>query len=258
MSILAGRDISQDDLRTMRFTGTVEDGNDPERLGRARVRVHGKFDELSVEDLPWAWPGNTATFGKGGSGQISVPKKGETVDIRFDNGDIYSPIYGALAEPSPALIEEIRGSYEGAQALWFDADEDLKIYYTREKGIEIFLKDSRINIASDNSITIEHTGTQSVIELRGGTIRMTSDSQIEMTAGSRIKASAPEVWMDGKETKAGHVPAYSMVLAEPLFAGLKALAAIVDAKLYPTPGVATGIIEQMEMLATSGTCKVSK
>jgi hypothetical protein len=258
MASITERSLYKDDLTAMKFVGRVESNDDPQRLGRARVRVFGKFDDLAVEDLPWAWPGNGTGFGQDGGSSLSIPKNGSIVEVEFDSGDLYMPVYKSAAEPSPNLVDLIRGSYDGAHGVLVDELEKLRIYYTREKGLEINLDDSRVNIASDGSITIEHKGTPSIIELRGGTITITSDSEINLTAGSRIKASAPEVWLDGKETKNGHVPAYSHVLAEPLFASLKALAAIVDAKLYPTPGIATGIIEQAEVLSTSGTCKVSK
>lgn len=256
--MIKSRDLYRDDLRSMKFTGVVVDSNDPERLFRARVRVRGKFDDLPDASLPWAWPGNSAHFGKGGGAAASVPKVGTEVEIEFDNGDLYFPVYRVSAEPSPDLVSLLRGSYEGAHGLLVDELEKLRIYYTRSGGLEIDLDGSRINVASDGAITIEHKSTPSIIEMRGGVISITSDAEINLTAGSRIKASAPEVWMDGRETKAGHVPAYSMVLAEPLFAALKAVAAIVDAKLFPTPGVATGIVEQAEVLSTSRSCKVSK
>lgn len=55
------------DMKEKFFTGVVEDNNDPERLGRVRVRVHGihtdkkERDEeqgigLPTEDLPWSVP----------------------------------------------------------------------------------------------------------------------------------------------------------------------------------------------------------
>ena len=41
------------------FTGVVEDRDDPDKLGRVRVRAVGYHtenkDEIQTEDLPWAW-----------------------------------------------------------------------------------------------------------------------------------------------------------------------------------------------------------
>lgn len=248
-----------DDLMNMHFIGEIVDINDPEKRGRAKVKVYGKFDELDDEDLPWAEQSMGFTFGSdGGSGSLSVPKLGAVVNVYFDNGNIYTPFYYNILESSLPMLNEISSSYEGAHSLLFDTDEDLKIYYTREKGLTLSLKDSRINIASDNSITVEHKDTSSIIELRGGVITITTDSEINSTAGSRIKDTAPEIWVDGKESKFGHVPAYSMVLGEPLFNALLTLAAAVDAKLYPSPGAMVAEIERAKRLSLSQTCKVSK
>ena len=248
----------RDDLREMQFLGVVVKNDDPEKIGRCRIRVFGKFDDIADDDLPWATASRGLSFGKDGSGQFSTPKIDSVVNVMFNNGNIYSPEYFSIQELAPDLKAEISGSYPNAHSVIYDDDEKLRVYYTQNKGVTIFLKDSRINIANDNSIVIEHKGTSSIIELRGNNITINADSEINITGGSRIKATAPEVWLDGKETKAGHIPSYSMVLAEPLFAFLKTLSATVDAKLYPTPSAMATACATAEQLSVSTTCKVSK
>jgi hypothetical protein len=249
----------KDDLREMEFLGVVVDNTDPKKIGRCRIRVFGKFDNIADSDLPWANPFRGLSFGQdGGSGQFSFPKKDAVVAVRFNNGNIYYPEYYSVQELATDLKNEISGSYENSHSFAYDSDEQLRLYYTQAKGLTFYLKESRINIANDNAITIEHKGTSAIIELRGNNITITADSEINLTGGSRIKVTAPEVWLDGKETKAGHVPSYSMVLAEPLFAFLKSLSSAVDAKLYPTPGAMATACATAEQLSTSFTCKVSK
>jgi len=34
--------------------GEIVDINDPLKQGRARIRVFGFFDDLEIEDIPWA------------------------------------------------------------------------------------------------------------------------------------------------------------------------------------------------------------
>jgi len=252
--------ITKDDLTSMQFLGVIVDTDDPEKQGRAKIRVYGKFDELSDEDLPWAIQTGSPLFfgGNGSCGAFSTPRKDAVVAVNFNNGNIYTPEYYNIQESNPDLLDEISGSYENAHSIIYDSDENLKIFYTQEKGMTIMLKDSRINIANDNAITIEHSETKSIIELRGGVITMTTDSEINMTAGSRIKATAPEIWLDGKETKTGHVPAYKQVLGEPLFAFLKVLASAVDSKMFPTPSMMASACTVAEQLSLSDTCKVSK
>lgn len=251
-------EMFRDDLKNMQFMGAVVDNADPEKIGRCRVRVFGKFDDLDDADLPWASPLFGLSFGAdGGSGAISVPKKHAVVCVRFNNGNLYSPEYFAMKELASDLKQEISGSYENAHSVIYDKDEGLQVYYTKQKGISIILKQSRVNIANDNAITIEHKGTSAIIELRGNNITVTCDSELNSTAGSRIHEVSPEIWSDGKITKLGHVPSYSAVLAEPLFAFLKTLSAAVDAKLYPTPSAMSSACATAEQLATSKTVMVS-
>jgi hypothetical protein len=254
------RELKNDDLKSMVFMGEVVDIEDPIKQGRARVRVFGKFDDLADDEIPWANQQMGITFGTaGGSGAISIPRKGAVVNVMFDNGNLYSPYFYNIQEASPDLLEEIKNSYEGAHALIYDKDEKgLKVFYTREKGLNFILDESRVTIESDNAIVIEHKGTSAIIELRGNNITITADSEINATAGSRVKVTAPEVWIDGKETKTGHVASYSQVLGEPLFAFLKTLSAAVDAKLYPTPSAMASACALAEQLTLSQTCKISK
>ena len=48
--------MSTEDLKNQIFVGVVEDNNDPKRLGRCRVRVLNVFDDIAVDEIPWATP----------------------------------------------------------------------------------------------------------------------------------------------------------------------------------------------------------
>jgi len=238
----------------------VEDNADPRRIGRCRIRdpyIHSP--DIDVEDLPWASPKLPLFFGKDAKGgSISIPKNGAIVQVEYANGIHTAPEYYILQELADDVKEELEKEYDGVHILGMDGDEDLKLYFTPEKGLNIYLKGSFINIGADRAITIEHNDTSSNIELRGGTITIASDSQINTTAGTRIKDTSNEVWVDGKTTKVGHQPQYAAVLGEPMFALLKGLASMIDAKLYPTPGVALQLVEQLKKTILSNTVKVSK
>ena len=47
------------------YYGSIIINDDPERIGRCKVRVLGVFDELKDDDLPWAFPSYNTTFGGG-------------------------------------------------------------------------------------------------------------------------------------------------------------------------------------------------
>lgn len=253
------RNIDFDRRFEKKYLGIVEDVDDPLKIGRAKVRIQWLFGDIPTEDIPWANPKHTMFFGQSGmAGQFSVPKVGSIVEVWFNDNNEYAPEYRNIQELATDVKNELAKEYHGTHIIGFDGDEDLKMYYTKEKGLTFHLKGSRVNLAKDKTITIEHDETSAIIELRGGTITMTSDSEINMTSGTRIKETSSEVWVDGKTTKLGHSAQYSSVLGEPLFQLLLAMANTIDAKLYPTPGVTSGLVEKMKKLTLSETVKVSK
>lgn len=248
------------------FTGIIENSADPEKVGRCKIRVYSIFDDIPTADLPWAVPSQKSVFfGQSGkAGSVSIPKNGSVVKVEFDQGDIYSPQFYEIQELADDVRAELaKGdpstNYQGSHIILFDGDEDLKIWFTREKGITIQLKNSRVNIAQDSSITIEHKDTQSIIELQGGTIRLTSDSQINMTAGTQIKASSNQAWIDGKFTRIGHSPVNGpAVLGDKLFVLLQTLASAIDAKMPTTPGFCANFVETFKSVALSDTVIIGK
>ena len=251
-----------DDLIDKQYLGVVEDANDPRKEGRARIRVVSIHDDLPVEDLPWAYPKQKSAFfgqdGKGGS--LSVPKKGSIVAVRFDNGNPYSPEYYSIHEVADDVREELgkNGEYLGSHVVLFDGDEELKIWFSISKGITMQLKNSRVNIGRDKAITIEHADSQSIIELRGGTINIHANSKIEITSGSEIEAASNEVYLNGNFVKLGHNALQEpAVIGQTLVNLLVAMATAIDAKLPPTPGAITGAVQLMVPQLLSKTVTVS-
>lgn len=250
------------DLVDKQFLGIIEDPNDPRKEGRAKIRVISIYDDIPVEDLPWAYPKQkSAFFGKEGlGGSLSVPKKGAVVAVRFDNGNPYSPEYYSLHEIAEDVREELgkSGEYLGSHVVLFDGDEELKIWFTISKGITMQLKGSRVNIGRDKAVTIEHADTQSIIELRGGNISIHANSRVEVTSGSEIEAASNDIWINGNFVKVGHNPVNGpAVLGDQLFLLLTALASVVDAKFPPTPGAASALINTFKEVVLSKTVKVS-
>lgn len=82
-------------LQNARWTGKVVDTNDPDKLGRVRVKVIGFYDNIPDNQLPWAVPDISWLGGKCGS-QI-IPEIDSMVRGYFDNGDVQRPIYDAIA-----------------------------------------------------------------------------------------------------------------------------------------------------------------
>jgi hypothetical protein len=120
--------------------GEIVDINDPLKQGRARIRVFGFFDDLEVDDIPWAEQISGLSFSSArGNGNISIPRVGAVVNVQFDGSNYYKCFYEFEKESSPALLEEIADSYEGAQSLWYDVESvpgPLKLFYTKKKWLQ--------------------------------------------------------------------------------------------------------------------------
>ena len=76
----------------MSYLGSVVDNNDPQKLGRIKVRIT-PYSELATQDIPWASPklgshGNSAEYGG-----LNVPEVGSQVRVDFPNRDFTAPYY---------------------------------------------------------------------------------------------------------------------------------------------------------------------
>lgn len=70
------------------WLGLVEENKDPDRLGRIKVRVQSVFDEIPLEDIPWANPIKTLS-----SRSYEIPAIGKIVSVFFPNDNLYEPYY---------------------------------------------------------------------------------------------------------------------------------------------------------------------
>lgn len=255
--------LSKEELKGKIFIGEVVDNNDPDKEGRCKIKVFGIYadDNVPVESIPWAQPYGRKMFAggeDGGFADISVPKVGTYVRVQFADGGIMSPEYTSIQVINPQVKSDISDTYLNSHVVAYDVDEEMKIFYTPGKGLELYLKESHITINPDSSITIEHAQTDSIIELVGTSINIIANSTVNITSNSLIKSESSEVVMNGTSvTKLGPAPTYSAILAEPLFIFLKALAAAVDSKLPATPGSMAAQAAASEQLSTSKNVKLS-
>lgn len=70
------------------WVALVEENKDPSRMGRIKARVQSVYDDIPVEDIPWANPikSNSAR-------SYEVPAIGKIVSVFFPNDNIYEPYY---------------------------------------------------------------------------------------------------------------------------------------------------------------------
>ena len=93
------------------YRGVIEDNNDPEMLGRCKIRVWGlhtdliepdELEGIPTENLPWAEPCLGLVEGSvSGNGAFSIPLQGSHVFLFFEGGNWQSPRYFATAPGQP-------------------------------------------------------------------------------------------------------------------------------------------------------------
>jgi hypothetical protein len=180
--------------------GEIVDINDPLKQGRARVRVFGFFDDLDVEDIPWADQISGLSFSSSrGAGNITVPRLGAVVNAQFDGTNYYKIFYEFEKETSPDLLAEISDSYEGAQSLIYDTEAEpgpLKLFYTRKKGLTISLGDAKVQLDTQDGGQL-----RVVIEMGKDQIRMENSKIIINSNNIELGEGATEAVIKGNAFK---------------------------------------------------------
>jgi uncharacterized protein involved in type VI secretion and phage assembly len=143
---MAGEFDTDDPRYTALYIGEVVDREDPECLGRVRVRIPGLVDPAS----PWAFPLGTVGGGSDRRGFFSVPEKGAEVGVLFHQGDIDHPFYlsghwgkpngqAEVPEPARGLAKE-----ETPQVRAFETKRFLLAFDDRD-GKEAFLIKDKVS-----------------------------------------------------------------------------------------------------------------
>jgi hypothetical protein len=132
------------------YVGFVEDNNDPEKIGRVKVRVMDVFDEIELEDIPWAMPWKDLN-----GNSFNVPEVGKVVMVVFDQGNVDSPEFIYADHYNINLEEKLKklsgDDYTSMKSLIFD--HKTQIYVNESEGLKIDHKYNNINI-TENSVDI--------------------------------------------------------------------------------------------------------
>jgi len=234
------------------WIGIITNNIDPLFSGRCQIRVYRLMDDMNSKELPWAIPANSTIFGGDGAGSLSVPKIGQIVRVQFNNGDICAPEYTTIQNIDTQLIQEIQEDYDGTHVLLYDPDEELNVIYQRNRGFEIYYRESFIQISPDSMITIQHANQESLIQLEGDKCNIVTKNEVNVSAAAKVDITADEVRVAGNQTTKVGVPPYNHALmAEPIWALLSTLATAIDAKMPATAGVNVGLVESAKQAATS-------
>tara|TARA_A100001037_G_C15153237_1_gene641148 strand:+ start:4975 stop:5700 length:726 start_codon:yes stop_codon:yes gene_type:complete len=169
-----------DNLRDTHWLGEVVENKDPLKEGRCRVKVFGKFDKIPTEAIPWATQGNENI-----TGSYNVPKIGDIVSIRFDNGDIYHPEYfftiNSLDRRSykDEVLSELDDELATkSHSILYDSENNVRVYYHPEDGL-------MINLGVENTrkkepyIQIKNNGEINIFT-ESNNITVNTDQQVEI------------------------------------------------------------------------------
>jgi uncharacterized protein involved in type VI secretion and phage assembly len=85
-----------------KYRGLVEDRNDPEHLGRLKVKVPSVLGDAVSG---WAWP--ATPYGGAGIGLFALPAKGDMVWVEFAEGELDQPLWTGCAWGKPGGTTEI-------------------------------------------------------------------------------------------------------------------------------------------------------
>jgi hypothetical protein len=176
------KELYKDNIRDSHWIGEVVDNIDPSNLGRCRIKVFGKFDQLPTDAIPWATPMNRDHVGA-----QSIPRIGDVVAVRFDNGNIYHPEYWFQVDQNTDLKNEVLDNSSAAQdvvSLVYDAERDIRIWWSPEDGLTMatggskdaapsirFSNDGKIYLHSEDIFIASKTNDEREPAVKGETLQ---------------------------------------------------------------------------------------
>lgn len=114
--------------KTQLYEGTVVENKDPRKIGRVKIRVAGVWDGISDQDLPWAIPKYTHSFGAFNDGSANtkrcgnfyVPRIKSKVCVQFpQDGDPHNPVYSGYTVDDKSMMPESKTNYPDRAVIRF-------------------------------------------------------------------------------------------------------------------------------------------
>lgn len=141
--------MTKEELLSKQFIGIVEDNMDPKRQGRCKVRVLDVFDEIPLQDIPWARPKKDL-----GGNVFILPEKGKIVSVVFEFGTIYKPEYIYAEHYNVNLEAKLdklsEDDYKSFKSVLFD--HSTQIYRTKSQGLILDHEYTNMNLDASGNI----------------------------------------------------------------------------------------------------------
>jgi uncharacterized protein involved in type VI secretion and phage assembly len=165
------------------FMGYVTSRNDPERLGRVRVRVPGLIEPESA----WAWPLGTVGGGSKDTGAFWVPEVGAEVGVFFNGGNVDDPRYLAAHWGMRGGASEVP---EEAQR----PTPDARVFATPTFRIELDETPGARKLRLRN----RKTGDSLVFDAEANTVTLEATTALTLRAVGGITLDAPQITIAGR------------------------------------------------------------
>jgi hypothetical protein len=162
------------------------------------------------------------------------------VEVTFDNGNLYSPVYHHAVYISDEVKEEIQGSYENAHVLIYDTafgqsidgsgevsndrdGEGIKVFFTEEKGFTIdyatgdgsttfVLKpDNSVEITNPNGDRVLMSNDGNITFTHSGTVTISADADLEVNCVNATITASSEAHIDAPRIKLGTSAAEAII-----------------------------------------------
>ena len=161
------------------FIGKVVDNNDPDKLGRCKIRVYGLFGkEIPDSDLPWATPDMQFVGSKVGS--FIVPPKDAIVKVYFHSGDIYQPHYTTKVVDKNNMPSQRNTDYPDNMVM-FQTDDNDYLTINRKS------KETTFNHNSGTKIVIDKEGSIEITVKKDQTITTIGDLKLNHTGSLKVQ-----------------------------------------------------------------------
>lgn len=194
------------------FLGTVEDNNDPKKLGRIRVNIP-PYEDFLTDDLPWVSPMLSSSGNSSSNCALNVPEVGSQVRVSFPYKDLNAPYYSGAE-----LNEKNRTTF-------FDDDYPNTYGYRDPKGNFIRVNKARETIEMQHSSTtnakVAGDGSIQVALSNGAYFTFSNSNSFELSTGS-VKVSG--------------TPEGSLSMEADMELSMKAMSMMVDANLVQFTG----------------------
>lgn len=186
--------------------GIVTDNDDPDGLGRVKVKYPWLADDAESYWARLARPGAGEDYGF-----LWIPESGEEVLVAFEQGDIAYPfVVGSLwngqAKPPATMMDGLVDSDGkvlrhgivspgGHMIMFYDSDDDAgMMLVTKDKSVRIVLgqSDKRMKLYCDGSkLEIETTGDLTI--KADGNLKIESGKAIDIKAGTNLTIKGAKV-----------------------------------------------------------------